>query len=113
MLNLRLKRFTLWTVANDVADKLDSAAREFGASVDEIIETFECNQTADAHNPRRPVGRDRGALRDVARHRKTFEIDAIVYPVDFRRGIGTTLAEQVAAVIGFGCDELCCGTDLA
>src|SRR4029434_7799476 len=99
--------------ANDVADKLDSTAREFGASVYEMIETFECNQTADAHNPRRLGGRDHGARRDVARHRKTFQIDAVVYPVNFRREIGTTLAEQVAAVIRFGCDEFCCGTDLA
>ena len=45
--------------------------------------------------------------------RKTFEIDAVVNPVNFRRGIGTTLAEQVAAVIGFGCDEFRCGADLA
>jgi hypothetical protein len=33
--------------------------------------------------------------------------------VNFRRGIGTTLAKQVAAVIGFCCDEFRCGADLA
>ena len=84
----------------------DSAAREFGARVDEIVETFEWNQPADAHDARDViVGR--------TEHRKTFEIDAIVNLVNFRRGIGTTLAEQVAAVIGFGCDEFRCGADLA
>jgi len=66
VLDLRLKRFAKRTIANDVADKIDSAAREFGASVDEIGETFECNQPADAHDSLQVVGRDRRARRFVS-----------------------------------------------
>src|SRR4051794_40283989 len=49
----------------------------------------------------------------VGRCRETFEIDAVVNYVNFSRGIGATLAEQIAAVIGFCCDEFRCGANLA
>jgi ZIP family zinc transporter len=48
LLDLRLKLLAQRTVANDVADKIYSAARKFGASVDEITETFERDEPADA-----------------------------------------------------------------
>ena len=108
MLDLRLKRLAQRTVANDVADKIDSAAREFGASVDEIVETFECNQPADADDARL-VGRDCRARRFNAGCRKTFEIDPVVNSVNFRRGIRTTLTEQIPASItasSFNLDDL-------
>ena len=107
MLDLRLERLAQRAVANDVANKIDSAAREFGASVDELVETLECNLPANAHDPW-----DASTIAGAGLL-KTFEIYSVVNPVNFRRGIGTALTEQVATVIGLGCDEFRCGADLA
>src|SRR5207247_8711872 len=102
-----LKRFAQRPVANDVADKVDSAARKVGASVDQMLKSLECNEAANADDARHEISRQRGW------RRKPVEIDPIINPMNFRCRIGTTLTEEIATVIGFGRDKFRRTTDLA
>src|SRR5437667_107953 len=84
------------------------------------IESLSCNQQKTAYEILEPLERDEPAHADDARHgicsalsrrRKMFEIDSVVNAMNFRGGIRTALANQLAAVIGFSRDELRGGAD--
>ena len=105
-LDLRLEHVAQRAVANDVAGKIKSAACEFSAGVDEVVEPLERHEPANTDDARHMVGRDdsllavaRG-LRFVIRRRKAFEIHSVVNTVNFRGGIRTAPAKKLAAVIG-------------
>src|ERR1700680_2240722 len=72
-----------------------------------MFESLERNKPADAEDSRRGIYRRR------KRRRESFQIDPVIDPVDLRRRIWAALAKQLAAVIGFGRDKLCCGADFA
>ena len=44
---------------------------------------------------------------------KTRQINSIINPVNFRRGIRAALAKQLEAIIGFGSNELGSSADFA
>ena len=95
------------SIANNIADKIESPPRKLAASIDEMVETFECDQPAHADDARYGIDGGRNW------RRKTFEIDPVVNAVNFRSGIRTALAKKPAAVIGFSRNELRCGANLA
>ena len=86
---------------------------QLSAGVDEILETFECNQSSNTHDLWDMVGRDRRACGVTTWHRKTLKIDSVVNAMNLCRGSRTTLAKQVAAVIGFGGNKFRRGANLA
>src|SRR5256885_13078548 len=105
--DLCLKRLTQRAVADYLANEINSAALQLDACVDEILETFECNQPSNAHDSRHGISsRQTG-------DRKTFEIDSIINTVNFCRRRGTTPAKQIAAVISFGGDKCCRSANVA
>ena len=72
-----------------------------------MLESFECNKPAHADDAWRCVG-----LR-WQQVWKRLQIDPIINPVNFRGGIRTPLAKQLATVIGFGRNKLRVGADFA
>src|SRR5260370_17161698 len=90
---------TQWAVANYFGGEIKTPARQLYESIDEMLESFECNQPADADDPRHGVGRR------AERGWKTLEINAVVDPVNFRGEIRAPLAKHLAAVISFSLHE--------
>src|SRR6059058_1111972 len=99
-------------MSNDLAEKINSAVCKRGARINQILESFECNQPSNAHDAQL-VGRDLRARRFGMRRRKTSKINSVINAVNFRRRTRTTLAKQVAAVIRLGRDKFRCVADLA
>ena len=88
-----------------MADEIESSACKLGTSVNEILEPLEWDEPAHADDARH------GICSALSRRRKMFEIDSVVNAMNFRGGIRTALANQLAAVIGFSRDELRGGAD--
>jgi hypothetical protein len=72
-----------------------------------MTESLECDEPADADDARHGIVGHRNW------NRKPFEIDSVVNTVNFLHGIGTTLAEQIPAVIGFSGNKLRSVADFA
>ena len=112
-LDLRLEHVAQRTIANDIADEIESAPRNFAAGVDEVVEPLECHKPAHADDARHMVGRDRRARRLIIWPGKAFEVESVVNTVNFRGGIRTALAKKLTAVIGLSRDEFRRGADFS
>src|SRR5262249_50000736 len=81
--------------------EIETPARKLSASVEEVLESLKRNQSADTDDARHCILRH-----SVMRRRKTRQVHPVINTVNFRSRIGAALAQQVAAVIGFGRNEL-------
>src|SRR5436190_853707 len=94
-------------VANNFAIEIYSSFLQFHAGIDQNIETLESDQSSNAEKS----NCGRWALIGL-RFGKAAEIDPVVNAENLAARFRTTRREQLTAVIGFGADKFCAGTEL-